>query len=1507
MIGFASSCGWGTSSEETVRPSIAEKLPAEDAENVPLNTNVTVIFSEPVIGIANSETAFTLQRVGATTTVPAHITYDSATKTAVLDPDQDLDADSYYIVTLTNEIQDRAGNDLSGAPVTWIFTTYSDVDTTPPEIVSRSPYIGEQNVPVHSVITVEFSEPVVSANDPANFTVELIGLGPITGDVEYNNLVATFTPHDDFVQGRQYKVTITGGGTTGIKDTAGNPFTSEDWVFQSEDTTPPQIISREPDVNDSGIAPNANITVRFDESVTNVTYSSILLSTCDPLLGPILCDIGNPSNLVPVGVSYDNDTKEAGLNPVSELEVNTIYWITIRGGAGTYISDYSGNYLPADVIWKFTTAIAPDGTPPTAVSKSPDSGDVNVALDTIVTVTFDESVTGAGQSSFKLIRTSDSSQVTATVTYNGPSKTATLTPLAELDEGTNYMVELTDSIKDLADNRLAPVSWTFETIDNTPPEIANHNPGDNETDVSRSIHIGVIFSESVSGISSSTFTLENESHAEVPAIVTYDNDTLTATLTPNSILGDQKQYTVYLKTGITDTSAHSNSLTAGVHLLSWSFTTAQETDIIPPSISNRYPAVGQANIPQDAYVSVTFSEQVTGLSGISFQVKDGGTTKSGVVQYDYDTKTAVFAHIENFKGGTTYTVFLTSDIKDMSNNALVPASWNFTTAADVTPPSIVSRTPGNGETNVTTDTAVIVTFSEDVTGADQTANFNLKDDLNNSVDATLNYDSPSKTAMLTPLEALKQGTGTVYTVTLTTGIKDIANNSLPLSTWTFTTLPDTTPPSVLAGSENPVKDTASVAVNTNVSIIFDEDMDQTTLTSSTFYLTPSATAVITFDHDSRTATLNPDSDLSGLTLYTVTVKSGTGGVKDFGGNSIASDYTWQFTTAQTPDITAPTVQTESPANGDINVPTNLSAVTATFSEDVVNVSNSSFTLKNGTMTVQGTVTYSDGGGSGPFTASLDPRYELLTGITYTAKLTAAITDNSGNPLSGSDKPLTWTFTANSSDTTAPYVVINNPGATVSPYNTQTGVQLRPTISVVFSESVTGVDGTSFTLSGGNIVDVFYDDTTYTATLIPRPNLINNTVYTVNLTNAATQIEDIAGNHLVNTSWTFTTATAPVVSSSTPAEGAANIDPSALSQISITFSKPMDTSRGNIVLAGGIGILGAGSWSNGDQTVTYPVMVQLQAGTPYTITFNSWWEPFKDTDGNTLNVSVNLGGNSKLDFTTIADSAAPTVTGNIPANGANPVGRDLPVIVIRFSETMTAQGTLSGIAVGAGSWTEGNRCVTFTVSSQLSSTTLYSITLNNFQDYAGNALTGGSFSFTTGSGTGNATVKTEDFGTTGSDRDFNWFANSTADVFDWDQVISSKTPYTTPPEGIFMVSANTPGWAVGETAYLDSGTINISATGTYIISFSMCHEQQNNASDNLKIFVSTNGGSSYTALPVSLRRYDRILGAVTWQTHYIDLSAYSGQASVKVRIAAVSGGDSGGNILIDDVKLNRYQY
>jgi hypothetical protein len=218
--------------------------------------------------------------------------------------------------------------------------------------------------------------------------------------------------------------------------------------------------------------------------------------------------------------------------------------------------------------------------------------------------------------------------------------------------------------------------------------------------------------------------------------------------------------------------------------------------------------------------------------------------------------------------------------------------------------------------------------------------------------------------------------------------------------------PDTTAPQLSA--RTPAAGATGVAPTTTVTATFNEAMDASTVSQSTFFLRNGATAVgasVAYNSSTRVATLTPSAPLANLTTYTATV---TSAVEDQAGNGLADDDSWSFTTV-VGDVVPPAISGMSPASGATNVAANTT-VTATFNEamNASTISSSTMQLRtSGGSLVSAGVSYN----GSTRVATLTPAAALASSATYTATVTTGVTDLAGNPLASN---ASWSFTTSGS-------------------------------------------------------------------------------------------------------------------------------------------------------------------------------------------------------------------------------------------------------------------------------------------------------------------------------------------------------------------------------------------------------------------------------------------------------------------------------------------------------------
>ncbi len=182
----------------------------------------------------------------------------------------------------------------------------------------------------------------------------------------------------------------------------------------------------------------------------------------------------NTNEVADTQVEYGLTTALGAASPLDPTPVMS-HRMTIGGLAPltTYCyrvrsRDAAGN-LAVSATATFTTAPAPDTTPPSVTAWSPVSQTTSALITAPVTVTFSKAINAAtiSTSTVTLFRTGAVTPVPAMVRYETSTRTVRLTPTQSLLQGTTYTATLkggSSGIKDTAGNALpSDVTWTFQT------------------------------------------------------------------------------------------------------------------------------------------------------------------------------------------------------------------------------------------------------------------------------------------------------------------------------------------------------------------------------------------------------------------------------------------------------------------------------------------------------------------------------------------------------------------------------------------------------------------------------------------------------------------------------------------------------------------------------------------------------------------------------------------------------------------------------------------------------------------------------------------------------------------------------------------------------------------------------------------------------------------------------------------------------------------------------------
>jgi hypothetical protein len=326
--------------------------------------------------------------------------------------------------------------------------------TVKPFVVATDPPAGSVNVVTSASPTVTFSESMDPTSLGGNVYVRKQGGATVAASYSYNPVTktATVNPNADLDPSTVYEIVV----KAAVKDDAGNTL-GADYVVSFTTAAPapvaPQLTAQLPAPSATDVAVGTVVTAEFDQDMDATTVNDGTY---------YLMEVGSPTK-VPAVVTYVPASKQAVIDPVSDLDPSTEYTVSLTAGLkGANSLSVQGT----PITWNFTTA-APAPVAPQVLQMLPADGATGVAIGSSVSAVFDEDMNAATltNATFVLKKSGSATAVPATVSYVGGTKTAVLDPTADLEPDTLYEVTLTDAV--LGANTLvvqgAPVAWSFTT------------------------------------------------------------------------------------------------------------------------------------------------------------------------------------------------------------------------------------------------------------------------------------------------------------------------------------------------------------------------------------------------------------------------------------------------------------------------------------------------------------------------------------------------------------------------------------------------------------------------------------------------------------------------------------------------------------------------------------------------------------------------------------------------------------------------------------------------------------------------------------------------------------------------------------------------------------------------------------------------------------------------------------------------------------------------------------
>ncbi|QOY54436.1 Ig-like domain-containing protein [Candidatus Sulfurimonas marisnigri] len=614
-------------------------------------------------------------------------------------------------------------------------------------------------------------------------------------------------------------------------------------------------------------------------TVTNTANASwVKMSTAD-----ITCTTNNTS-CWNVPLSYSSSGRDITVTFPTSLTMGTTYRIrfttSISGG---------GDNLSSNRNYYFTTIS--DSTPPTLTSvsmasnNSADSTKARPTNQITVTFTANEAL-DVGATTATIAGQSATIALVSGTTYTAKYTMTTAT--------NNGNIAFLITARDTAGNAASAVSTTTDgssvTFDKTGPTVNTPiSPASGATLVAKNTTVVFTFNEAMdaSTLTTSNISMDNG----VTGSVGVSGNTVT--FTPSVDLADNTTYTLTVTTGVKD--ALGNAIASN---FTSSFSTVLP-ESVPPVVSSTNPADGASGVDFKGNVQVTFNETMNAstINTTNIRLLDGATPISGSVSLSGNTATFIPDAYMDFS--KTYTIRVETGVQDASANNLASTfTSTFTTQApETTPPTISSISPANNEEDVVLNSAVTITFSEEMKASTiTTSNIIVKDSNNDVVAGTVSLSNNVATFTPTANYAIDE----VYSVRVTTGVQDLSANGLASQSDTiFTTVASactqTANPTICYSV--PEDDAISVLIDSSISIRFSEAMVAGGMSTSNIVLRNESSTSIpgTVTYDGYTATFTPSSSLTYNHTYTINVNGGVVGATT--SNGMGSQATRTFTTA----------------------------------------------------------------------------------------------------------------------------------------------------------------------------------------------------------------------------------------------------------------------------------------------------------------------------------------------------------------------------------------------------------------------------------------------------------------------------------------------------------------------------------------------------------------------------------------------------------------------------------
>lgn len=241
-----------------------------------------------------------------------------------------------------------------------------------------------------------------------------------------------------------------------------------------------------------------------------------------------------------------------------------------------------------------------------------------------------------------------------------------------------------DSTTDIAvacynDNNIAVLLNLGDTI---PPYVAGTSPGNGASNVPLYDTVLITFSEAMDTASfdTSKFHISGSVNPSYQYVLSYNPSNYTVALNPDSLFATSETITVDVAQTITDIAGNPMATP-----YSFFFTTVSAPDTTPPGIASTSPDSAETGVVTDIWIHVTFTERVDPITVTSDKVLLEGSINgiyAFTMSYSLADSTLSIDPTSDFAALESVSVLIDSSITDLSGNAMAGDHWFWFRTAD---------------------------------------------------------------------------------------------------------------------------------------------------------------------------------------------------------------------------------------------------------------------------------------------------------------------------------------------------------------------------------------------------------------------------------------------------------------------------------------------------------------------------------------------------------------------------------------------------------------------------------------------------------------------------------------------------------------------------------------------------------------------------------------------------------------------------------------------------------